>query len=591
LLSMTPGRACVALLGCFAMACGEDASPDDPVLQWSVAPGFSVQVDAAAFRMPTAIAFVPEPGVAPEDPLYFVTELRGRIRVVTNDRSVHTFAEDFFRLEPERELPSPSGEQGLVGLCLAPEHGFVFATFAYQDARGAIRNNVMRFSTKPRTFATRAGARLDFARVFQAEETGPSHQIGGCQVRGGELFVGVGDGYRNPLNARSLSSTQGKILRLSLTGDSLAGNPFFRDEAPLQAASAVWAYGLRNPQGLVAVGRRLFAADNGPEVDRLLEVEAGRDYLWSGSDWSLGSDAISVFSDGNGTGQLAYLAGDDRLFPSEYRGGFYVAVTGNPGFVEEQPPGVVQVDYDLGSNRVEATPRYLLRYRGSGLQVLAGMAFGPDGLYFAPMFGPSEDEMSSVLKLVYKPEVSHPFPLARDARSLIASYGCLGCHDVGGSGGRGGPSLQAEPLYARVRERLDSAEYLAVLRSAPDEGEGDDAAGARRKVLESQGREQVRAWIEARIRHPNFDDPSVQMPHLGISTVDARTIAEHLVDEGRGFDLRPLKRLLPEHPRQRHLIYAFGAGVVAAAAAMTGILAARRFRNHRVRRSPRLPDA
>ena len=56
--------------------------------------------------MPTAIAVVPNLGSGPKDPLYFVAELRGRIRVVTNDRSVHTFAEGFVGFTPEKEQGS-----------------------------------------------------------------------------------------------------------------------------------------------------------------------------------------------------------------------------------------------------------------------------------------------------------------------------------------------------------------------------------------------------------------------------------------------------------------------------------------------------
>ena len=48
---------------------------------WSVAEGFTLRRDASGFRFPTAIAFVPQPGRAPGDPLYFVTELQGAIKV------------------------------------------------------------------------------------------------------------------------------------------------------------------------------------------------------------------------------------------------------------------------------------------------------------------------------------------------------------------------------------------------------------------------------------------------------------------------------------------------------------------------------
>ena len=69
---------------------------------WAVEPGFDINIDAAGFQFPTSIAFVPHPGDSPKDPLYFVTELRGSVKVVTNDRTVLTFAEDFFILRPDK---------------------------------------------------------------------------------------------------------------------------------------------------------------------------------------------------------------------------------------------------------------------------------------------------------------------------------------------------------------------------------------------------------------------------------------------------------------------------------------------------------
>src|SRR5215208_4372675 len=119
---------------------------------WAVPEGFALQSDTEGYHFPTAIAFVPEPGSDPKDPLYFVTELRGRIKVITNDRSTYTFAENFFQLQPEQELPEVEGETGLAGICLAPEQGYVFVTFAYQDPDGVLRNNVARFEAAPHTF-------------------------------------------------------------------------------------------------------------------------------------------------------------------------------------------------------------------------------------------------------------------------------------------------------------------------------------------------------------------------------------------------------------------------------------------------------
>src|SRR5262249_42897479 len=101
---------------------------------WALAQGFTVRRDAEGFRFPTAIVFVPHPGSAPSDPLYFVTELQGTIKVVSNDRTVHVFAQDVMPKPTADTLPKYTGESGLAGICLEPVHGYVFATFAYGDS-------------------------------------------------------------------------------------------------------------------------------------------------------------------------------------------------------------------------------------------------------------------------------------------------------------------------------------------------------------------------------------------------------------------------------------------------------------------------
>ncbi|HKQ32091.1 MAG TPA: glucose dehydrogenase, partial [Thermodesulfobacteriota bacterium] len=67
---------------------------------WALEKGFNISIDTEGYHFPSAIAFVPSPGKGPKDPLYFVLELRGKIKVVTNDRSIYTFAEDFFTFTP-----------------------------------------------------------------------------------------------------------------------------------------------------------------------------------------------------------------------------------------------------------------------------------------------------------------------------------------------------------------------------------------------------------------------------------------------------------------------------------------------------------
>ncbi|HJX88208.1 MAG TPA: hypothetical protein VJ277_11660, partial [Gemmatimonadales bacterium] len=83
--------ACLGLPGKLA---GQQPADGDYRSDWALAEGFTLRRDAQGFRFPTAIAFVPRPGPGPKDPLYFVTEIGGTIKVVTNDRTVSNFAVD-----------------------------------------------------------------------------------------------------------------------------------------------------------------------------------------------------------------------------------------------------------------------------------------------------------------------------------------------------------------------------------------------------------------------------------------------------------------------------------------------------------------
>ncbi len=188
-----------------------------------------MELDSERYHYPTATAFVPHPGPGPQDPLYFVNELRGAVRVVTNDRMVHTFAKDFLNTEFYDQLPQHEAEFGLAGICLEPKHGFVFVTFAYQDG-ATLRNIIMCFDTTPRMFALKPRAQHAFTDVFAVHTLGVSHQIGGCQVNDNIRYVGVGDGWNSADGSQRLDIVQGKVVRMTLDGKPAPGNPSYKDD-------------------------------------------------------------------------------------------------------------------------------------------------------------------------------------------------------------------------------------------------------------------------------------------------------------------------------------------------------------------------
>jgi len=539
--------------GAYDMAAAQAEWRDD----WIVEDGFALTIDADGFEFPSAIAFVPEPGGEPQDPLYFVTELRGKIKVVTNDRTVHTFADAFFAFEPEAELPAGKGQAGLAGICLEPKRGYVFVTFAYHDETGILRNNIARFQSVPGSFSLQPTERVEFTDVFSAYDTGLSHHIGGCQISSGQLYVGVGDGWQ-PKKAQELDAMRGKLLRMTLDGDPVEGNPFYVDDDRARARNYVWAYGLRNPFSLLVDGDRVIVADNGMDIDRFLELDEGVNYLWDGDDRSIAANASMVFVPSIGPVQLARF--DRKVtagFPEALDGAFFLAASTNKRGA--RAPGVFQVNYSLDTRRVESTPRYLVRFADERPQAVAALGFGPDGLYFAPLY-PDASLGGSVIKITYDPKLASNRPLVQIERPIdvLLKNGCVGCHQVFGEWGHGGTIAQKinETTLQILHDRLNSDGYeqwVAELDKMDREPQASFRA-QRAEVLNATGWDRVQFWIQFRIQEPRFDNLHSQMPNNGVSAPEAELMAKYFVSamepETR---YEKLRALLPVSFRLRHI--------------------------------------
>ncbi|MFD0593335.1 PQQ-dependent sugar dehydrogenase [Catellatospora coxensis] len=236
-------------------------------------PGFVVEEVTGDLALPVNIAMVPDWQGDPSKPLFYVTELYGRIRVVTGDFKKHTYADDLLDFDPSAQFPG-TGEMGVTGIVVEPKTGDLFVSMLYKDD-GDLLPKIVRFHSEDGglTAATKT-------TIFKApgEEQSTSHQISNLSLGpDGKLYVHMGDGFIAD-TAEDMDSFRGKVLRMNLDGTAPSDNPFYKGTGKFQAKDYIYAYGLRNPFGGAwrqADGQH-YSVENGPSVnDRLARITKG----------------------------------------------------------------------------------------------------------------------------------------------------------------------------------------------------------------------------------------------------------------------------------------------------------------------------
>jgi glucose/arabinose dehydrogenase len=222
-------------------------------------------------------------------------------------------------------LTDSSGEQGLLGIAISPDDGFVYLD--YTDLNGD--TNVDELALTPR--GVDASTRR---RVLFMKQPFPNHN-GGQLAFGpdGYLYIGLGDGGSggDPQdNGQSLDTLLGKILRIdpqpgegspyTIPGD----NPFVGHAG---ARPEIWAYGLRNPWrfSFDTETGDLWIADVGQgeweEIDHQpADSPGGENYGWSRL------EGTHLFSSLGGSGRPAGAV--DPVYEYDHSGGRCTVIGG-----------------------------------------------------------------------------------------------------------------------------------------------------------------------------------------------------------------------------------------------------------------------
>ena len=173
-------------------------------------------------------------------------------------------------LQPIGTVPGVvhDGEGGLLGLAFLEASPGTRTSWLYAYEKTASDNRIVRMTLSDQFT-------LGPPQVILKGLVTANHHDGGRIAFGpdGMLYATVGDAG-DTSHSQDLKSLNGKILRMTPTGDVPGDNPF--------PGSLIWSYGHRNPQGLAWDSRgQLYAAEFGQDTwDEFNKITKGANYGW-----------------------------------------------------------------------------------------------------------------------------------------------------------------------------------------------------------------------------------------------------------------------------------------------------------------------
>lgn len=282
-----------AILACVALA--PAASAAEPIFHTSAG---DVKVETVAHSLvnPWSLTFLP-------DGRMLVTERPGHMRIVSRDGTLS---------KPLPGVPHvfAVSQAGLMDVILAHDFQeshtiyFCYAEPAHGGGRIAVAHAKLIEGDTPR---------LDSVTTVFHQKGPPSDGLNiGCrmvQAPDGNLFVTLGDHFEPKEDAQKLDNDIGKIVRITPDGKAPPDNPFINKPGALPE---IWAYGLRNAEGLAfnPANGQLWEQEHGPMGgDEINIIEKGANYGWPVVSFGVNYDGTPV-----GTGKHHHAGMVDPLW-------------------------------------------------------------------------------------------------------------------------------------------------------------------------------------------------------------------------------------------------------------------------------------
>ena len=248
---------------------GAGVTPGADVLAPLTLPeGFVVEVVAKGLDACTALETTADGRV-------LICEQTGALRVVLDGK---------LQPEPMITLPVDSNwERGLIGVTVDPDFPRTPQVYVCYVAKSPFpHHRVSRFTVVGnRVLPESERILLEGDDQRSLGGTVPAGHQGGALHFGpdGKLYIGIGDQTESAA-AQSLTTFQGKLLRIDHDGSVPTDNPLF--EKTSGKYRAIWAYGLRNPFTFAfnPISNELLINDVGGKFEEVNRGVAGGNYGW-----------------------------------------------------------------------------------------------------------------------------------------------------------------------------------------------------------------------------------------------------------------------------------------------------------------------
>lgn len=230
---------------------------------------YKVTIVAKDLAHPWSIAFLP-------DGRMLISEKRGSLRIITPDGNVS----DTLNGMPKVFY---AVDAGLLDLEIDPDfrnNRTIYFSYVKRVGKGSL------LAVGSAQLATDERSIQNFKDIIELKDEYPIPAHFGSRLlfdKEGKLLVSTGERFIDNVRkqAQWLSSDLGKILRINKDGTPAPGNPVFPDS--MDARQDIWAYGLRNPQGLAfnPENGELWESEHGPQAgDEINIIEPGKNYGW-----------------------------------------------------------------------------------------------------------------------------------------------------------------------------------------------------------------------------------------------------------------------------------------------------------------------